>query len=165
MDNVTVQNGWERLSSGFDVEFRHNIPIQVSDNGRGQTISESVLVEEISARGKLRVQLGEWKSDEHTHERQARVFVSGKDFAEVLRRLALSAAAMFIDRFHKPVDASDVDWDRLEYLKDFRAALDHCGLAWGDVDKDAFIDTYVKTMHRETQRLAQSTESPLVEPE
>jgi hypothetical protein len=79
--------------------------------------------------------------------------------------LALSSAAMFIDRFHKPVDTGDVDWDRLEYLKDFREALDHCGLAWGDIDKDACLDGYLETMHRETQRLAQSTDSPMVEPE
>ena len=165
MVNVTVQNGWERLPSGFDVEFRHSIPIKVSDNGKGLTIPESVLAEEITALGKLHVQLGEWKSDEQAEGHEARVIVSGKDFTEVLRRLALSSAAMFIDRFHKPVDAGDVDWDRLEYLKDFRAALDHCGLASDDLDKDAYLDDYIKTMHRETQRLAQSTDTPLVEPE
>lgn len=165
MANVTVQSGWERLPNGFDVEFKHSIPIRVSDNGKGLTVPESVLVEEIAALCKLRVQLGEWESGERTDERAARVIVSGKDFAEVLGRLALSSAAMFIDRFHKPVDAGDVDWDRLEYLKDFREALDHCGLAWGDIDKDAFLDDYLETMHRETQRLAQSTDSPMVEPE
>ena len=165
MVNMTVQNDWERLPSGFDVEFRHGIPIQVSDNGKGLTIPESVLVEEITALAKLHVQLGEWKSDEQADEHEARVIVSGKDFTEVLRRLALSSAAMFIDRFHKPVDAGDVDWDRLEYLKDFRAALDHCGLASDDIDKDAYRDDYLETMHRETQRLAQSTDTPLVEPE
>ena len=165
MVNVTVQNGWERLTTGFDVEFRHGIPIKVSVNGKGLTIPESVLVEEITALGKLRVQLGEWKSDEKVDEREARVIVSGKDFAEVLRRLALSSAAMFIDRFHKPVDVGDVDWDRLEYLKDYRAALDHCGLDSDDMDKDAYRDNYVETMHWETQRLAQSKDTPLVEPE
>jgi len=165
MVNVTVQNGWERLPCGFDVEFRHSIPIKVSDNGKGMTIPESVLAKEITALGKLHVQLGEWKSDEQAEEHEARVIVSGKDFTEVLRRLALSSAAMFIDRFHKPVDAGDVDWDRLEYLKDFRAALDHCGLASDDLDKDAYLDDYIETMHRETQRLAQSTDTPLVEPE
>jgi hypothetical protein len=72
---------------------------------------------------------------------------------------------MFIDRFHKPVDAGSVDWDRLEYLNDFRAALDHCGLDGDDIDNDAYRDDYVETMHRETRRLAQSTDSPLVEPE
>jgi len=165
MVNVTVQNGWERLPSGFDVEFRRGIPIQISDNGKGVTIPESALVEEITALGKLQVQLGEWKPGERADEHEARVFVSGKDFAEVLRRLALASAALFIDRFHKPVDASAVDWDRLEYLTDFREALDHCGLASDDIDKDAYRDDYLETMHRETQRLAQSTDTPLVEPE
>ena len=165
MVNIQVQNGWERLASGFDVEFKHSIPIQVSDNGKGLTISESVLVEEIAALAKLQIQLGEWRPGDSADEQEARVFVSGKDFAEVLRRLARASAALFIDRFHKPVDAGAVDWDRLEYLADFREALDHCGLAPDDVDKDAYRDDYVKTMHRETQRLAQSTDTPLVEPE
>ncbi len=165
MTNATLQNGWERLPSGFDVEFKHSIPIQVSDNGKGLTILESVLVEEIAALGKLHVRLGEWTPDEKTEEHKARVFISGKDFTEVLRRLALSSAALFIDRFHKPVAAGDVDWDRLEYLKDFNEALDHCGLDWGEVDKDACFGDYVETMHRETRRLAQSSNAPLVEPE
>jgi len=165
MTNATLQNGWERLPSGFDVEFKHNIPILVSDNGKGLTIPESVLVEEITALAKVHVRLGEWMPDEHAEEHKARVFISGKDFAEVLRRLALSSAALFIDRFQKPVAAGDVDWDRLEYLKDFNEALDRCGLAWGDVDKDACFADYVATMHRETQRLAQSSDAPLVEPE
>ena len=165
MVNVTVQNGWERLPSGFDVAFRHGIPIKVSDNGKGLTIPESVLVEEITALGKLHVQLGEWKSDDQADEHEACVIISGKDFAEVLRRLALSSAAMFIDRFHKPVDTGDVDWDRLEYLKDFSAALDHCGLVGDDIDKDAYLDDYIEIMHRETRRLAQSADTPMVEPE
>lgn len=165
MVNVTVENGWERLPSGFDVEFRHSIPVRVSDNGKGLTLPEPVLVEEITALGKLHVRLGEWMPVEQTDEHEARVFVSGKDFAEVLRRLALSSAAMFIDRFHKPVDAGSVDWDRLEYLQDFREALDHCGLAGEALDMDAYRDGYIETMHLETRRLAQSAVPPLVEPE
>ena len=31
-----------------------------------------------------------------------------------------------------PFGTGDVGRDRLEYLKDFRAALEFCGLAWGD---------------------------------
>lgn len=165
MTSVTVQNGWKRLPSGFDVEFRHNIPIQVSDNGKGLTIPESALVEEITALGKLQVKLGEWKPGEGAGEHEARVFVSDKEFAEVLSRLALASAALYFDRFHKPVDAGAVDWDRLEYLADFREALDHCGLAPDDVDKDVYREDYLETMHTETRRLAQSRELPLVEPE
>ena len=165
MVNVTVENGWERLPSGLDVEFRHGIPIKVSDNGKRLTIPESVLVDEIIALGKLQVQLGEWKSGDNADEHEARVFVSGDGFSEVLRRLALASAAVFIDRFQKPVDASSVDWDRLEYHADFREALDHCGLASDEIGKDAYRDDYIEIMHRETRRLAQLTEPPLVEPE
>ena len=165
MVTMQVQNGWERLPSGFDVEFKHSIPSHLSDNGKRMTIQESVLVEEIAANAKLQIQLGEWRPGESADEQEARVFVSGKDFAEVLRRLARASAALFIDRFHKPVDAGAVDWDRLEYLADFREALDHCGLSPEDVDKDAYRDDYVKTMHRETRRLARLKEPPLVEPE
>jgi hypothetical protein len=165
MTNAMVQNGWGRLPSGFDVKFRHSIPILVSDNGKGLTLPEAALIEEIVDLAGLQVRLGEWQPGERADEREARVIVAGSDFTAVLRRLALASAALFIDRFHKPIDAAAVDWDRLEYLTDFRKALDHCGLAADDVDMDACRDDYVETMHRETRRLAQSAEPPLIEPE
>ena len=165
MVNVRVRNGWESLPNGFDVEFRSSIPVRISDNGRGMTVPEDVLLEEVSALGKLHVCLGAWESGERAGEHEACLTVSGQEFAEVLRRLAVASAALFVDRYHKTVDDSDVDWDRLEYLKDFRTALELCGLAWGDVDMDASFDDYAEVMHRETRRLAQSGESPLVEPE
>ena len=165
MHNLSVINGWERLPNGFDVEFRHSIPVRISDNGRGMTVPEDVLREEVSALSQLHVCLGDWESGERAGEHEVCLTVSGREFTEVLRRLAVSSAALFIDRYHKPVNDSDVDWDRLEYLKDFRTALEFCGLARGDVEMDAYIDGYVEAMHRETRRLAQSGEFPLVEPE
>ena len=165
MHNASVINGWESLPNGFDVEFRRSIPVRISDNGHGMTVPEDVLLEEVSALGKLHVCLGDWESGERAGEHEACLYVSGREFAEVLKRLAGSSAALFVERYHKPVDASDVDWDRLEYLKDFRAALEFCGLAWGDVDMDACFDGYSEVMHRETCRLVQSGERPLVERE
>ena len=165
MHNASVINGWESLPNGFDVEFRHSIPVRISDNGHGLTVPEDVLLEEVSALGKLHVCLGAWESGDRAGEHEASLTVSGREFGEVLRRLAVSSAAQFVERYHKPVDASDVDWDRLEYLKDFRAALEFCGLAWGDVDMDACFDGYAEVMHRETCRLVQSGERPLVERE
>jgi hypothetical protein len=165
MVNVGVRNGWESLPNGFDVEFRCGIPVRVSDNGRGMTVPEDVLQEEVSALGTLHVCLGDWESGERAGEHEACLIVSGREFAEVLRRLAVSSAALFVDRYHKTVDGSDVDWDRLEYLKDFRAALEFCGLAWGDIDMNECFDDYVEAMHRETRRLVQTGEEPLVEPE
>ena len=165
MHNASVRNGWESLPNGFDVEFRHSIPVRISDNGRGMTVPEDVLLEEVSALGKLHVCLGNWQSGERAGEHEASLTVSGREFAEVLRRLAVSSAALFVERYHKAVDESDVDWDRLEYLADFRTALEICGLARGDVDIDDYFDNYVEVMHRETRRLVQSGELPRVEPE
>ena len=165
MHNVTVRDGWESLPNGFDVEFRHSIPVRISDNGRGLTVPEDVLLEEVSALGRLHVCLGDWESGERAGEHEACLTVAGREFTEVLRRLAVSSAALFVERYHKPVDESDVDWDRLEYIKDFRAALEICGLARGDVDMDDYFDDYAEVMHRETRQLVQSGELPLVEPE
>jgi len=165
MHTVSVRNGWESLPNGFDVEFNHSIPVRISDNGGGMTVPEGVLLEEVTSLGKLHVRLGDWVSGERAGEHEARLYVSGDEFTEVLRRLALSSAELFVERYHKPVDESDVDWDRLEYLSDFGAALEFCGLSRGDVDMDVCFDDYIEVMHRETRRLSQSGEPPLVEPE
>ncbi|MGD2137802.1 MAG: hypothetical protein PVF08_06065 [Gammaproteobacteria bacterium] len=165
MDETTLVNGWQRLPSGFDVELRHAIPVRISDNGGGPAPAGATLAQEITALTGLRVTLGEWLSGERPGEHEARLTVSGEQLEEVLRRLALAAAAVFVDRYHKTVDRDDVDWDTLEYDNDFRKALAHCGLAWGDVDKEAYRDGFVEAMHRETRRLAAAPEMPRVEPE
>jgi hypothetical protein len=165
MDDSPLLHGWQRLSNGFDVKFRHGIPVRLSDNGQALSGSGSALREEIAALARLRVRLGEWLPGEKPGEREAGIIVSGDQFAEVLRRLALSSAAVFYDRFRKPLDREDVDWDTLEYANDFHTALECCALEWDEVDKEAFTDGYVETMHHETRRLAQLQESPIVEPE
>jgi hypothetical protein len=33
MATTATINGWQRLSNGIDVEFRHGVPYRVSDNG------------------------------------------------------------------------------------------------------------------------------------
>jgi hypothetical protein len=111
------------------------------------------------------VSLGEWLPAEEAGEVQAKILVNSEQFTEVLNRLALSAAVLFYDRYRKPVDRDDVDWDTLEYANDFRRALDYCGLDWNDVDRNASKAEYLRTMHTETRRLAEATEFPLVEPE
>jgi hypothetical protein len=159
------RNGWERLPNGFDVEFRHGIPVRISDNGRGMTVPEEVLLEEVTALGKLHVSLGDWEAGERAGEHEASLYVAGGEFTEVLRRLAASSAALFVERYHKAVDVNDVDWDRLEYLKDFETALECCRLSEGVVDRDSCFDDYLEVMHSESRRLAQSGDLPRVEPE
>ena len=165
METNMITNGWSRLPNGYDVEFKHSIPYRLSDNGHNKSVPEPELIEEITALGKLKVRLGDWEAGENDNEREARVYVSSRDFGEVLRRLACASAALFVERYHKPVDYSDVDWDELEFHEDFHRALDHCGLARGDISQDAWREIYVNAMHQETRRLAAKDESPLVEPE
>lgn len=165
MHNPEIRNGWESLPNGFDVEFRHSIPVRISDNGHGLTVPEDVLLEEVSALGRLHVLLGDWKSGERTGEHEASLTVSGQDFSEVLRRLAVSSAALFVERYHKTVGKRDVDWDRMEFFKDFRTALKVCGLARDSVDMNDHFNDYVAAMHEEAERLIGSGELPLVEPE
>jgi hypothetical protein len=165
MSDITVKNGWERLSNGFDVEFRHGIPVRLSDNGKTLLIPASTLIEEITALGGLDIRLGDWQPGEGDSEREAQLWVSGEQLDEVLRRLALAAAAVFVDRYGKAIDRDDIDWDTLEYVNDFRTALHYCGLDADDVDQDSHRDSYLDTMHRETRRLAASPDTPPVEPE
>jgi len=165
MTNLTASNGWKRLPCGCDVELQHGIPVRLSSAGGVPDMPGPALSEEVAAHTGLRVSIGEWLPGEDAGELQAKTLVTGEQFPEVLNRLALSAAALFFDRYQKAVAKDDVDWDTLEYANDFRRALDYCGLDWGDVDRDACRAGYLKTMHAETQRLSVTAESPLVEPE
>jgi hypothetical protein len=165
MTNLTPDHGWERLACGCDLELRHGIPVRLSNPGEAPKIPAAALHEEIAAHTGLQVSVGEWLPGEDAGELQAKIRVNGEQFAEVLNRLALSAAALFFDRYHKPVARDDVDWDALEFANDFTRALEYCGMDWGDVDREACRAGYLKIMHEETRRLAATTEPPLVEPE
>jgi len=165
MTNPTANHGWTRLSCGCDLELRHGIPVRLSSAGEAPDIPAAVLSEEVAALSGLHVSVGEWLPGEAAGEVQAKVLVNSEQFTEVLNRLALSAAVLFYDRYRKPVDREDVDWDTLEYANDFRRALDYCGLDWDEVNRDACKAEYLRTMHTETRRLSEATELPLVEPE
>jgi len=165
MTNPTANHGWTRLSCGCDLELRHGIPVRLSSAGGAPDIPAAVLSEEVAALSGLHVSVGEWLPGEAAGEVQAKVLVNSEQFTEVLNRLALSAAVLFYDRYRKPVDRADVDWDTLEYANDFRRALDYCGLDWDEVNRDACKAEYLRTMHTETRRLSETTELPLVEPE
>jgi hypothetical protein len=165
MTKLTRSNGWERLPSGCDLELRHGIPVRLSCTNGVPAIPAIDLSAEVSALTGLHVSLEEWLPGEAAGEVQAITRVNGEQLTEVLNRLALSAAALFFDRYHKPVDRDDVDWDALEFANDFRRALEYCGLDWNDVERDTCKAHYLETMHAETRRLADATESPRVEPE
>jgi len=165
MTGSPVRTGWERLPCGCDVELRHGIPVRLSSTGETPGISAADMAGEVAALTGLRVNVGEWLPGDDSGELQAEIHVTGEQFTEVLNRLARSAATIFFDRYRKPVDRDDVDWDTLEYANDFRRALQYCGLDWQEVDREASKATYLEAMHTETRRLASATNPPPVEPE
>jgi hypothetical protein len=165
MTKLTASNGWERLPCGCDVELHHGIPVRLSCAHGVPETSATDLPGEVAALTGLHVSVEEWLPGEAEGEVQARTRVTREQLTEVLNRLALSAAELFFDRYHKPVDRNDVDWDTLEFANDFRRALDYCGLDWDEVERNTWKAHYLETMHTETSRLAATGESPRVVPE
>ena len=149
-----THHGWVRLDNGFDVRLEHGVPVRLSDNGLALDGTLEALEKTIADASGLPVTVCAWEPGETDGEKEAPLRVDPNRLEEVLRRFAMGSAALFFDRFRKPLDRHDVDWDAAEYAVDFHRALEVCGLDWGDADKDAHFDAYARTMHDETERLA-----------
>jgi hypothetical protein len=165
MTATTTQNGWVTLSNGFDVELLHGIPIRLSNNGLDIPADDAQLVEEVSKRTELTVVIKGWEASKEAGEQEAALCVDALQFEEVLRRLALASAALFVDRYHEPIERDSVDWDNAEYARDFNHAVDACCLDPGEMNRADYVEAYVSHMHVETRRLLDSGESPMVEAE
>lgn len=160
----TVESGWNRMSSGLDVEVVHGIPVRVSSTNNTHQSDEIVISEKISALTGLAVSVSDWKCIS-TDEQEWSVCIDKKEFREVLHRLALASAAMFVERYHKPIDKNAVDWDSAEFDYDFNHALEHCCIPMGSVNKKDYIDRYLSDMHTESERLVAAGIAPFVEAE
>ena len=163
MTGDTTQNGWVSLSNGFDVELHHGIPLRLSNNGMDIPADDAQLVDDVKALSGLTVVITAWQASEEPGEQEAKLCVDAMQFEEVLRRLALASAALFVDRYHTPIDKESVDWDNAEYARDFNHAADCCCLDQSEMDRKEYFTDYVTLMHTETQRLIDSGESPPVE--
>ena len=160
------KNGWVTLSNGFDVELLHGIPIRLSNNGLDIPADDAKLVEEVSTLTELTVVIKGWEESEECGEQEAALCVDALQFEQVLRRLALASAALFVDRYHTTIDKESVDWDSAEYARDFNHAVDCCCLDAGDMDRKDYYAGYVSQMHEESKRLLDShDEPPIVEAE
>lgn len=165
MTEVTKQSGWISLSNGFDVELHHGIPVRLSSNGIEIPADDAQLVAEVGSKTDLTVVIAGWKDSDEPGEQEARLCVDALQFEQVLRRLALASAALFVDRYHTPIDKDSVDWDDAEYARDFNRAVECCCLEQGEMDRKEFFSMYVELMHAETKRLIDAGESPLVDTE
>ena len=157
-------SGWSRVDSGIDVEIQHGVPVRVSNTDTKQHLSEKMISKQVHDLTGLKVSIQGWVNI-NPDEQEWSVCVDKADFEEVLRRLALSSAAMFVDRHHKAIDRNAVDWDSAEYTYDFNHAIEHCCIPWGTLNKKDYFDQYVKAMHEESVRLINEGISPLVEAE
>jgi hypothetical protein len=158
------QDGWSRIAPAIDVEVVHGIPVRVSYTGGEQLLDENVLKEKIHDLTGLSISVQDWISTSPS-EQEWSICVDRKDFSEVLHRLALASAALFVDRHHKAIDDISVDWDREEFNFDFNHALEHCHIPWDELDKNDYFDDYLADMHRESNRLIKEGISPQVEAE
>jgi len=165
MTDDTMQNGWVSLSNGFDVELTHGIPVRLSNNGLDIPSDDALLVDEVTKLSGLTVVISGWEDADEPGEQEARLCVDALQFEQVLRRLALASAALFVDRYHTPIDKESVDWDDAEYARDFNHAVECCCLDQGEMDRKEYFTIYVSQMHAETKRLIETGESPLVDNE
>jgi hypothetical protein len=165
MTEITTQSGWVSLSNGFDVELQHGIPTRLSNNGIEIPADDAQMVTEVGRLTGLTVVVSGWVDADEPGEQEARLCVDALQFEQVLRRLALASAALFVERYHTPIDQESVDWDSAEYARDFNHAVECCCLDQGEMDRKSYFSMYVEQMHAETKRLIDAGESPLVDTE
>ncbi len=165
MNDSATQNGWLDLGNGFDVMLQHGIPVRLSNNGLDVPPDDAELVATVSDITGLKVVIAGWENAKEPGEQESRLCVDPLQFEEVLRRLALASAALFVDRYHTAIEQDSVDWDNAEYTRDFNHAADYCCIDPGEIDRQDYFSGYASVMHAETRRLMDSGESPIVDAE
>jgi hypothetical protein len=157
-------DGWNRIAGGLDLKVQHGIPVGVSSSGNQSLLNNENISDKVFELTGLRVSVQNWINASND-EQKSQVCIDRKQFEEVLRRLALSSAAMFVDRYHRPIDRYAVDWDTSEFNYDFNHAIEYCCMPYDSLNKEKYFDKYIQTMHEESVRLVDEGVSPLVEAE
>jgi len=152
MDKDDVIHGWVSLVADAEVFLEHGVPtrVWVAD----EAVNTGALAEEIRELTGLQVTFGPWEAGEEPGEREAKLHVSPGYIGRLLEVLAHASAETFYDRYRKAIEPDDTDFDEEAYAQDFNAALEYCGLHWGDVDKDSLAQTYVTNLHRAAEEIA-----------
>ncbi len=169
MFNDASSDGWSRVAVGLDVKVQHGVPVRIANTASSgldsaEAFNKHSITSKILQLTGFTVSMHDWVNIS-TNEQQWAICVDKNEFDEVLRRLAISSAAMFVDRFHKAIDETAVDWDNAEYNYDFNHAIEHCCIPYGTLNKQRYFAQYIKTMHEESVRLVEQGISPMVEAE
>ncbi len=139
-------HGWISLPSQGELFLEHGVPRMVRVDAP-QAIDVERLLDEIADVTGLHATIGRWEADADTGDTQAIVQVHPQDVTEVLKRLAHASAETFYDRYRKPLDASDLDFDDEAFAQDMNEALSVCGLHWGQLDDRALKWSYERALH------------------
>jgi len=156
-------DGWKRIATGLDIELKHGVPVRICNttSNKNQQLDIKNISDKVHELTGFTVSVNNWINISQD-EQERSICVDRNEFIEVLRRLALASAAMFVDRFHKPVDNNAVDWDVAEYAYDFNQAIEHCCINYGTLNRDYYYQYYIKIMHEESVRLIENGISPMV---
>ena len=146
-------HGWVSLPTTGEMHLEHGVPRVVRVAGTALVDVER-MADEIADVTGLHVTVGHWEPSEVAGELEAAVHVNFEDIAEVLQRLARASAETYYDRYHRRMDASDLDFDDEAYAQDFSVALDVCGLHWGQIDPTALRESYRLALHRAADEIA-----------
>lgn len=157
-------NGWSRIAANLDVEIQHGIPVRVTSSDNTCILDENSVAESIAMLTGFTVSVQDRVATD-PDEQQWSISVSRHEFGRVLLNQALASAAIYVDRFHKPVNKTAVDWDLAEFNHDFNVAIERCCLPYDSVDRNDYFEPYVNVMHEESQRLIEQGISPLIEAE
>ena len=157
-------DGWNRIASGLDLEALHGIPIGISNNRNQSLLNNENISDKVLELTGLRVSVQNWVNVSKD-EQKSQVCIDRKQFEEVLHRLALSSAAMFVDRYHRPIDRYAIDWDASEYNYDFNHAIEYCCIPYDSLNKEQYFKNYIQAMHDESVRLVDEGITPFVEAE
>lgn len=146
-------HGWIALPSEGEVYLEHSVPRQVWVPGTRLVDVERLAGEVADVTG-LHVTIDRWDVDEEAQGIEAGVHINAEDLGKVLERLAQASAETFYDRYHKPMDAGDTDFDDEAYAQDVAMALDACGMHWGQFDPHALRTTYEHALHQAVDDIA-----------
>ena len=157
-------NGWSRIATNLDVEIQHGIPVRITSSDSSYTIDEQQVTDRIAELTGFNISIQDWVASS-PDEQQWSICVDHSQFERVLLNHALASAALYVDRFHKPIDVTAVDWDLAEFNYDFNRAIESCCIPYSSIDRKDYFDKYVTVMHEESTRLIEQGISPIVEAE
>ncbi len=148
--------GWNRVASGLDFEVEHGVPVRISYTHADKLLSRQLITHKTHDLTGFTTSIDEWINIT-PDEQEWSICIDKTEFAEVLRRLALSSAAMYFDRYHKSIDRNAIDRDNKEFTYDFNHAIEHCCIPYGTLNKDYYFDDYLNIMHEESIRLSEES--------